>query len=59
MVRQKNYWTVKLLRTVNVSARNPGAPLQSLRLRERGLLGGRSSWQSQVQISGVLMLRLY
>lgn len=34
MVRQKNYWTVKLLRTVNVSDKNPGAPLQSLRLRE-------------------------
>lgn len=29
MVRQKNYWTMKLLRTINVSARNPGLLCQA------------------------------
>lgn len=29
IVSQKNYWTVKLLRTVNVSARNPGLLCQA------------------------------
>lgn len=29
IVSQKNYWTVKLLRTVNVRARNPGLLCQA------------------------------